>query len=84
MGAFFIYFYAMSLDYVIVGSGLAGLMLCEQLRARGKSFVVVSNTSQQASIVASGLYNPVVLKRFNMAWNADQQLPVALSAYKKI
>ena len=74
----------MSLDYVIVGSGLAGLMLCEQLRARGKSFLVVSNTSQQASIVASGLYNPVVLKRFNMAWNADQQLPVALSAYKKI
>ena len=59
-------------------------MLCEQLRARGKSFVVVSNTSQQASIVASGLYNPVVLKRFNMAWNADQQLPPALSAYKKI
>ena len=74
----------MSLDYLIVGSGLAGLMLCEQLRARGKSFVVVSNTSQQASIVASGLYNPVVLKRFNMAWNADQQLPEALSAYKKI
>ena len=74
----------MSLDYIIVGSGLSGLMLCEQLRARGKSFVVVSNTSQQASIVASGLYNPVVLKRFNMAWNADQQLPPALSAYKKI
>ena len=74
----------MSVDYIIVGSGLAGLMLCEQLRTRGKSFVVVSNTSQQASIVASGLYNPVVLKRFNMAWNADLHVPVALSAYKKL
>ncbi|MDG1778344.1 MAG: FAD-dependent oxidoreductase [Flavobacteriaceae bacterium] len=74
----------MSVDYIIVGSGLAGLMLCEQLRARDKSFVVVSNTSQQASIVASGLYNPVVLKRFNMAWNANLHVPVALSAYAQI
>jgi len=74
----------MSVDYIIVGSGLAGLMLCEQLRTRGKSFVVVSNTSQQASIVASGLYNPVVLKRFNMAWEADRHVPVALSTYKKL
>ena len=74
----------MKVDYLIVGSGLAGLMLSEQLRSRGKSFLVVSNTSQQASIVASGLYNPVVLKRFNMAWEADQHVPVALSAYKKL
>ena len=74
----------MSVDYVVVGSGLAGLMLCEQLRARGKSFLVVSNTSQQASIVASGLYNPVVLKRFNMAWEADRHVPVAFSAYNKL
>ena len=74
----------MKVDYLIVGSGLAGLMLCEQLRSRGKSFLVVSNTSQQASIVASGLYNPVVLKRFNMAWNADRHVPVALSTYKKL
>ena len=74
----------MKVDYLIVGSGIAGLMLCEQLRTRGKSFAVLSNTSQQASIVASGLYNPVVLKRFNMAWNADLHVPVALSAYKKL
>jgi len=74
----------MKVDYLIVGSGIAGLMLCEQLRTLGKSFIVVSNTSQQASIVASGLYNPVVLKRFNMAWNANLHVPVALSAYKKL
>jgi glycine/D-amino acid oxidase-like deaminating enzyme len=74
----------MKVDYLIAGSGIAGLMLCEQLRTREKSFAVVSNTSQQASIVASGLYNPVALKRFNMAWNADAQVPVALSAYTKL
>jgi len=71
----------MKFDYIVVGSGLAGVLLCETLRKRGKSFVVISNASQQASIVASGLYNPVVLKRFNRAWNANQHLSVALSAY---
>ncbi len=74
----------MKFDYLIVGFGLSGLMLCETLRKRGKSFVVFSNKSQQASIVASGLYNPVVLKRFNKAWDADKQLPLAMSAYKNL
>jgi hypothetical protein len=59
-------------------------MLCEALRKRGKSFKVFSNKSQQASIVASGLYNPVVLKRFNKAWDAEKHLPVAMSAYKEL
>ena len=74
----------MKFDYLIVGFGLSGLMLCEILRKRGKSFVVISNKSQQASIVASGLYNPVVLKRFNKAWDAEKQLPLAISAYKDL
>jgi len=74
----------MKFDYLIVGSGLSGVMLCEALRKRGKSFKVISNKSQQASIVASGLYNPVVLKRFNKAWDAEKHLPVAMSAYKEL
>lgn len=71
----------MKFDYLIVGSGLSSLMLCEALRKRGKTFMVVSNRSQQASIVASGLYNPVVLKRFNKAWDAEKHLPIASAAY---
>jgi hypothetical protein len=74
----------MKFDYLIVGSGLSGVMLCEALRKRGKSFKVISNKSQQASIVASGLYNPVVLKRFNKAWDAEKHLPVAMSAYEEL
>lgn len=74
----------MKYDYIIVGSGLAALMICEQLRQRGLSFLVISNASQQASVVASGLYNPVVLKRLNKAWNANKHLPIALSAYAKL
>jgi len=74
----------MKFDYLIVGSGLSSIMLCEALRKRGKSFKVISNKSQQASIVSSGLYNPVVLKRFNKAWDAEKHLPVAMSAYKEL
>ena len=71
----------MKFEYLIIGSGLAGLMLCETLRKCDISFKVISNNSQTASIVASGLYNPVVLKRFNKAWNAQKQLPYAILVY---
>ena len=74
----------MKFEYLIIGSGLAGLMLCETLRKRDISFKVISNNSQTASIVASGLYNPVVLKRFNKAWNAQKQLPYAILAYNEL
>jgi glycine oxidase len=70
------------LDYVIVGLGLAGISFCEILEKEGKSFKVISDDSQQASLVAGGLYNPVILKRFTMAWNAKEQMDLALPFYK--
>jgi glycine oxidase len=71
----------MKYDYIIVGSGLASIMFAEQLRLHNKSFIVISNRSQQASVVASGLYNPVVLKRFTATWNAATHLESALPKY---
>ncbi|WP_369997633.1 NAD(P)/FAD-dependent oxidoreductase [Winogradskyella sp.] len=71
-------------DYIIVGCGLASIAFCEQLRANNKSFNVFNDESQQSSIVASGLYNPVILKRFSEVWKAREQLEVALPLYKKI
>lgn len=72
------------IDTIIVGLGLAGLAYAEHLLARGKSFVVISDHSQQASIVAGGLYNPVILKRFTGAWNGESQLEFALPFYKRL
>lgn len=72
------------LDYIIVGLGLAGISFCEELQENGKSFRVISANSQQASLVAGGLYNPVILKRFTLAWNAKEQLDLALPFYQNL
>lgn len=71
-------------DYIIVGCGLAGIAFCEQLRANNKTFVVFNNYSQQSSVVAGGLYNPVILKRFTPVWLSDLQLDLAKPFYKRL
>ncbi|RLD29323.1 MAG: FAD-dependent oxidoreductase [Bacteroidetes bacterium] len=68
-------------DYIIVGSGLAGILFCEVLRQHDKSFVVFDNESQHSSTVAGGMYNPVILKRFTPVWKAKEQLDLALPMY---
>lgn len=72
------------LDYIIIGCGLASIAFCEQLRANNKSFVVFDDKSQKSSIVAAGLYNPVILKRFSAVWKSKEQLELALPMYSKI
>lgn len=74
--------FAPMLDYIIVGLGLAGISFCEQLERNNKSFVVVSNSSQTSSIIAGGLYNPVILKRFTLAWKAKEQLENTIPFYQ--
>jgi glycine oxidase len=74
----------MEVDYIVIGSGLAGISFCEQLRSNNKTFVVFDNASQQSSKVAGGLYNPVVLKRFTSVWKSEEQLKTALPMYFKL
>jgi len=71
-------------DYIIVGLGLAGLAFAEELIAKKKSFIVFEDNSQTSSLVAGGVYNPVILKRFTPVWNAKQQLEIALPFYKNL
>ncbi len=74
----------MKVDYIIVGAGLAGIAFCEKLFEQNRSFVVIDNNSQQASTVAGGLYNPVVLKRFTKVWKAKAQLQMAIPFYNTL
>lgn len=71
-------------DYIVVGSGLAGIMFCDVLMQHSKTFFVVDDGSQKSSIVAGGLYNPVVLKRFTPVWKSKEQLDLALPRYKTL
>lgn len=71
-------------DYIIVGCGLASISFCEELRVHKKSFVVFDDNSQKSSVVAAGMYNPVILKRFSEAWKAKEQLEIALPFYRNI
>jgi glycine/D-amino acid oxidase-like deaminating enzyme len=72
------------IDYLIVGSGLAGISFAETALQNQKSILIIDNQSQSASLVAGGLYNPVILKRFSEVWQAQQQLEVLDSFYQKL
>lgn len=74
----------MQVDYIIVGLGLAGLAFTKELDKNNQSYVVFEDNSQNSSIVAGGMYNPVILKRFTPVWNAVGQLKIALPFYKEL
>ena len=74
----------MKVDYIIVGLGLAGLAFVEKLIQAKKSFIVFEDDSQTSSLVAGGVYNPVILKRFSPVWNAKEQLAIALPFYEHL
>ena len=64
------------LDYLIIGSGLAGISFSEMALQNGKSILVLDNSSQNSSKIAAGLYNPVILKRFSEVGQAKEHLLV--------
>ncbi|MFK8268691.1 NAD(P)/FAD-dependent oxidoreductase [Capnocytophaga cynodegmi] len=71
-------------DFIIVGAGLAGVSFANVLEKNNKSFCIITDNSQIASLVAGGVYNPVVLKRFTPVWRADEQMDLLHSFYDEI
>lgn len=72
------------LDYIVVGLGLSGIAISRGLEKRNRQFVVFSDNSQKSSLVAGGLFNPVILKRFTLAWNANEHMKIAIPFYKEM
>ena len=62
------------IDYLVIGQGLAGSCLAKKLLEENKSFKLIDLVSNSASYVASGMFNPVVLKRFTPVWNAQKEI----------
>jgi glycine/D-amino acid oxidase-like deaminating enzyme len=71
-------------DFIIVGAGLAGISFAETLFLNDKSFTVISDASQNSSLVAAGLYNPVILKRFSLPQDAALHLDYMKPFYERI
>lgn len=74
----------MEVDYIIVGFGLAGMAFAEISERNNKGFVVFDAPPQNASQVASGMYNPIILKRLSVVYDAKSQLETAMPFYRRL
>jgi len=71
-------------DSIIVGWGLAGVVLAWQLYFSNKKFKVFDNEDQNSSKVAAGIVNPIVFKRMTKSWRSNELLPYSFDFYTKI
>ena len=69
-------------DYLIIGHGLAGALLAEELIEARKSFHVVNTQKDNsASNIAAGIYNPITGRKMTKTWMADELFPMLESYY---
>jgi len=74
-----------SVKCIIVGSGLTGIALAWELYFRKVSFVIISNPAlSKSSLIAPGVWNPIVFKRLNPTWNASLLIKTLIPFYQKI
>ncbi len=72
------------IDYIIVGQGLAGSVLAQQLLDKNQQIIVVDEVRENTSSrVAAGLCNPIVFKRLTKSWMIDNVLENAKAFYRK-
>lgn len=75
----------MKVDFIIVGQGLAGTLLANELLRQNKTFVVFDDPDQhKASEVAAGLINPVVFRRMTKSWLVDDAFPCMETTYRQL
>lgn len=71
-------------DYIIVGLGIGGISVCEELIRRNKKLVVYDIPDKSATTNSGGVMNPTVLKRFSAVWKAELFYPEAMDFYQKL
>ena len=72
-------------DYIVVGGGISGSVLTYTLMKYGASVHVFDvPQANKSSIVASGLWNPIVLKRMKKVWNADAMIESLQAVYPHV
>ncbi|MBB6682548.1 FAD-binding oxidoreductase [Aequorivita sp. 609] len=71
-------------DYIVVGLGIAGICISEQLLRHGKSFMLIDSGVEGSTAKSGGVFNPTVLKRFTATWNVSKFHPYAFNFYKSL
>lgn len=71
-------------DVIVVGFGLAGAALTRQLELQGIKAIVIDENIHKASLIAAGLFNPVVFRRLLKSWLADTLIPYAKIFYQNL
>ena len=70
--------------YLIVGQGLVGTWMAHYLQEKGLPFKIINSAEiAAASMVASGVINPVTGRRIVQTWMIDTILPFAVTAYTR-
>ena len=75
----------MSLNVLIAGGGLTGILLSQALTARQVPHKIVDNNNPHSGTAASsGILNPVMGRRRQVVTDYEKFLPTALQAYKDL
>jgi glycine/D-amino acid oxidase-like deaminating enzyme len=75
----------MSVDFLLIGQGISGIMLHRFLTEAGYSAIIIDEQKKNsASRVASGVINPVTGRRIVKTWLIDEVLPFARQTYEKM
>jgi glycine/D-amino acid oxidase-like deaminating enzyme len=73
------------IDTIVVGSGIAGILIAYELLQKGKSIIVLNNpTWQKSSMVSSALINPMTGKHLSPYALSEVMIPQALESYRAL
>lgn len=75
----------MKVDFIIVGQGLTGTLLANELIKQNKTVMVLDDPERhKASSVAAGIINPVVFRRMTKSWLVDDAFPTMEKTYRQL
>ncbi len=78
-------FMSQSVDFLIVGGGLAGHILQIELERAGCSTLVIDKKKDNiSSVIAAGIVNPIAGKFFTVTWRANEIFSELRSYYQRL
>ena len=77
--------WAMKIDFLIIGQGLAGTALAYRLEQQGQKILLIDQPeANKSSRVAAGLYNPVTGRKMVKSWMAEVLFPEIEPFYSEL